>query len=215
MQSTKWTMRNALLLCCICSVVLALCLQTFLFHQSLRRQIRVDSISDHEISLNKMQTDISSFVHNIRSEMLTIYSESDLVTGLRAAVLNGTSLKDYYWISWYFARKRFSKDDQLLAMYLYDTQDNLVSAYRYNSVNFPRNLYQTDYDSNAERIYDYVHSDRTDLMISGYYNPDAKKDIVRFVLKLHNYDEERTSIGYLVCDINSAALTTIMKNMWM
>lgn len=67
------------------------------------------------------------------------------------------------------------------------------------------------YDSNAERIYDYVHSDRTNLMISGYYNPDAKKDIVRFVLKLHNYDEERTSIGYLVCDINSAALTTIMK----
>lgn len=211
MQSTKWTMRNALLLCCICSVVLALCLQTFLFHQSLRRQIRVDSISDHEISLNKMQTDISSFVHNIRSEMLTIYSESDLVTGLRAAVLNGTSLKDYYWRSWYFARKRFSKDDQILAMYLYDTQDNLVSAYRYNSVNFPRNLYQTDYDSNAERIYDYVHSDRTDLLISGYYNPDAKKDIVRFVLKLHNYDEERTSIGYLVCDINSAALTSIMK----
>ena len=165
MQSTKWTMRNALLLCCIGSVVLALCLQTFLFHQSLRRQIRVDSISDHEISLNKMQTDISSFVHNIRSEMLTIYSESDLVTGLRAALLNGTSLKDYYWRSWYFARKRFSKDDQLLAMYLYDTQDNLVSAYRYNSVNFPRNLYQTDYDSNAERIYDYVHSDRTDLIL--------------------------------------------------
>ena len=78
-------------------------------------------------------------------------------------------------------------------------------------VNFPRNLYQTDYDSNAERIYDYVHSDRTDLLISGYYNPDGKKDIVRFVLKLHNYDEERISIGYLVCDINSAALTTIMK----
>ena len=48
-------------------------------------------------------------------------------------------------------------------------------------------------------------------MISGYYNPDAKKDIVRFVLKLHNYDADRSGLGYLVCDINSAAFTSIMS----
>ena len=34
--------------------------------------------------------------------------------------------------------------------------------------------------------------------------------MVRFVLKLHNYDEERKNIGYLVCDINSSAFTSIM-----
>ena len=50
----RWTMRRALLVLCIASVVFALLLQTFLFHQSLRRQIRAESISDHEISLNKM-----------------------------------------------------------------------------------------------------------------------------------------------------------------
>ena len=48
----RWTMRRALLVLCIASVVFALLLQTFLFHQSLRRQIRAESISDHEISLN-------------------------------------------------------------------------------------------------------------------------------------------------------------------
>ena len=47
-------------------------------------------------------------------------------------------------------------------------------------------------------------------MISGYHNHEAKKDIVRFVLKLHNYDADRSSLGYLVCDINSAAFTSIM-----
>ena len=47
-------------------------------------------------------------------------------------------------------------------------------------------------------------------MISGYHNSVAKKDIVRFVLKLHNYDADRNALGYLVCDINSAALTSIM-----
>ena len=55
MKHNKWTMRNTLLVLCIGSVVFALLLQTFLFHQSLRRQIRAESISDHEISLNKIR----------------------------------------------------------------------------------------------------------------------------------------------------------------
>lgn len=210
MKQKKWTMRNALLVLCISSVVFALLLQTFLFHQSLRRQIRAESISDHEISLNKMQTDLSNFIHTIRGEMLTIYSEQDLINAMRDAAEQDFSMKEYYWRTWYLARKRFTKEDQVLAMYLYDTKDKLISGYRYNSVTYPRDIYKADYDDNAERVYSYVHGDRTDLMISGYYNPEAKKDIVRFVLKLHNYDADRSSLGYLVCDINSAAFTSIM-----
>ena len=203
-------MRNALMVLCISSVVFALLLQTFLFHQSLRRQIRAESIADHELSLEKMQTDLSNFIHTIRGEMLTIYSEQDLITAMRDAAENDSSLKDYYWRSWYFARKRFTKDDQVLAMYLYDTKDNLISSYRYNSVAYPKDIYKADSDDNADRVSSYVHGDRTDLMISGYHNSDAKKDIVRFVLKLHNYDADRSGLGYLVCDINSAAFTSIM-----
>ena len=45
-----------------------------------------ESISDHEISLNKMQTDLSNFIHTIRGEMLTIYSEQDLIAAMREAV---------------------------------------------------------------------------------------------------------------------------------
>ena len=212
MKSKKWTMRKAVLVLCISSVLFALLLQTFLFQQSLRRQIRAEIISDHEISLNKMQTDLSSFIHTIRGEMLTIYSEQDLINDMRDAAEQDTSLKDYYWRSWYFARKRFTKEDQLLAMYLYDTKDHLVSSYRYNSVAYPKDIYKSEgYDDNSDRVYDYVHGKRTDLMISGYHNPDVKKDIVRLVLKLHNYDADRSGLGYLVCDINSAAFTSIMS----
>lgn len=211
MKRRRWTMRKALLLFCIGSVVFALLLQTFLFHQSLRSQIRAESVADHETSLKKMQADIASFIRNLRSEMLTIYNERDLIESLREAAEGESNLKDYYWSSWYFGRRKFTKDDRLLALYLYDTEDNLVSAYRYNSVNFPRNIYQADYDTNAERLKEYVHGDRTDLLISGYYNPEEDCDIVRFVLKLHNYDETRKQIGYMICDIDSAALTSIME----
>lgn len=212
MKSKKWTMRKAVLVLCISSVLFALLLQTFLFQQSLRRQIRAEIISDHEISLNKMQTDLSSFIHTIRGEMLTIYSEQDLINDMCSAAEQDTCLKDYYWRSWYFARKRFTKEDQLLAMYLYDTKDHLISSYRYNSAAYPKDIYKSEeYDNNSDRVYDYVHGKRTDLMISGYHNPDTKKDIVRMVLKLHNYDADRSGLGYLVCDINSAAFTSIMS----
>ena len=92
----EWTMRKALLVLCIVSVVFALLLQTFLFHQSLRRQIRAESISDHELSLNKMQTDLSNFIHTIRGEMLTIYSEQDLIAAMRDTAEKDSSMKDYY-----------------------------------------------------------------------------------------------------------------------
>ena len=106
MDHKKFTMRNALLVFCITSVVFALLLQTFLFHQTLRRQIRAESISDHEISLNKMQTDIASFVHNVRTEMLTIYSEQDLISDLRSAAEEGTSLKELVFCQKAFYERR-------------------------------------------------------------------------------------------------------------
>ena len=122
--------------------------------------------------------------------MLTIYSEQDLIAAMRDAAEKDTDMKDYYWRSWYFARKRFTKEDQLLAMYLYDTKDHLISSYRYNSVTYHKDIYKAEYDDNSDRVYDYVHGDRTDLMISRYHNSAAKRDIVRLVLKLHNYDAD-------------------------
>lgn len=189
----------------------ALLLQTFLFQQSLRKQIRTESVYDHQISLTKMQEDISAFIRRIRNEMLTIYNEHELVDSLCTAAEEDVSLKDYYWSIWYFARKKFQADDMLLSMYLYDTKDDLVSAYRYDSAAFPRNIYSSDFDANSQRVKEYIHSDRTDMMVSGYYNPHNEKNIARFVLKLHTYDEARMPIGYLVCDIDSAALTSIME----
>lgn len=112
--------------------------------------------------------------------MLTIYIEQELISDLRSAAEEGTSMKDYYWRSWYFARKRFTKEDQLFAVYLYDMQDQLVSAYRYNASSFPRNLYQTEYDSNSARIYDYVHGEPSDLMISRLLQSGCKEKCSAF-----------------------------------
>ena len=214
MKNSGWTMRKAIMIFCVGCVMAALLMQTFLFQQSLKRQIRTESIADNENTLTKMQAELMAFVRNIRTEMLTIYSEYDLIEELRS-VAKGSQEKvpadGYWWRNWYLGRKRFSSEDRLMAMYLYDANNQLVSAYRYNCQMFPRDIYKSEYDANTERVLEYVNGERTDLMISGYYNPLEEKDIIRFVLKLHNYDEERQKIGYLVCEIDSMAFASIMN----
>ena len=214
MKKSGWTMRKAIMVFCVGCVMAALLMQTFLFQQSLKRQIRTESIADNENTLTKMQAELTTFIHNMRTEMLTIYSEYDLISELREVAQGGQEkvpANGYWWRNWYLGRKRFSSEDRLMAMYLYDAKNQLVSAYRYNCQMFPRDIYKSEYDANTERVLEYVNGDRTDLMISGYYNPLEEKNIIRFVLKLHNYDEERQKIGYLVCEIDSMAFASIMN----
>ncbi len=214
MKKSGWTMRKAIMVFCVGCVMAALLMQTFLFQQSLKRQIRTESIADNENTLTKMQAELTTFIHNMRTEMLTVYSEYDLISELREVAQGGQEkvpADGYWWRNWYLGRKRFSSEDRLMAMYLYDAKNQLVSAYRYNCQMFPRDIYKSEYDANTERVLEYVNGDRTDLMISGYYNPLEEKNIIRFVLKLHNYDEERQKIGYLVCEIDSMAFASIMN----
>lgn len=213
-KKSDWTMRNAIMVFCVGCVMAALLMQTFLFQQSLKRQIRTESIADNENTLTKMQAELTTFIHSIRTEMLTVYSEYDLIEELRGVAQDRQEKvpsNGYWWRSWYLGRKRFSSEDRLMAMYLYDSKNQLVSAYRYNCQMFPRDIYKSEYDANTDRVLDYINGERTDLMISGYYNPLEEKDIIRFVLKLHNYDEERQQIGYLVCEIDSLAFAAIMN----
>ena len=77
----------------------ALLMQTFLFQQSLKRQIRTESIADNENTLTKMQAELMTFVRNIRTEMLTIYSEYDLIEELRS-VAKGSQEKVEKLVSW-------------------------------------------------------------------------------------------------------------------
>ena len=84
MKNSGWTMRKAIMIFCVGCVMAALLMQTFLFQQSLKRQIRTESIADNENTLTKMQAELMTFVRNIRTEMLTIYSEYDLIEELRS-----------------------------------------------------------------------------------------------------------------------------------
>ena len=56
MKKSGWTMRKAIMVFCVGCVIAALLMQTFLFQQSLKRQIRTESIADNENTLTFMLT---------------------------------------------------------------------------------------------------------------------------------------------------------------
>ena len=55
-KKSGWTMRKAIMVFCVGCVMAALLMQTFLFQQSLKRQIRTESIADNENTLTFMLT---------------------------------------------------------------------------------------------------------------------------------------------------------------
>ncbi len=211
MLHKRVTMRRMILALSIGSTVFALVLLTAIFGVTSRRQIRQESMAESAQTLERMQTEIDRRIHRVFTEMTTIYTETDLVGNMRYRAPSGRNLTQFYWIAWRLARTRFDSDDGLEAMYIYDVTDQLVSCYRRSVMQFPQDIYKTDMDENLGQLENYLHSDDSNLFITGYYNRTTNRDVMRFVLKLHNYDARRATYGYLICDFDSSIMTDIMQ----
>ena len=99
-------------------------------------------------------------------------------------------------------------------MYLYDTDHQLISNYQRAKTpkhNYPKDIYDTSIENNAQKVRDYFESDDTGMLVTSYYNPYREKDIVRFVLKIYQYVTINAKCGYIVCDIDSKALKKIIS----
>ena len=93
-------------------------------------------------------------------------------------------------------------------------ENEIISTYRRAVTpkhNYPLDIYETDKDYHADVVKEYVASERTDMMISSYYNTAREKEILRFVLKFYNNGNSKNTIGYVVCDVDSKTLVEIMK----
>ncbi|MBR4832424.1 MAG: histidine kinase [Butyrivibrio sp.] len=157
-----------------------------------------------------METELNSYIHRIIVKMQTIYSETEMIYDMRRSHTNQKKLLDYYWSAWKFSENRCDSSEQLLAMYIYDNDDNLISSWRKQPYTYPFDLYNTDRYVNVAHLRNYLKSDDYAVMLSGYHNDDADKDVVRFCLKLHTYDDSRSQFGYLICDFSSQDISDIM-----
>ena len=211
MKKIKWTMRRAILGMVIGYTLFAVIAQTVAFEVTSRQQIRKESLLSNDETLQRIENELNSYIHGLIVKMQTIYTETELIAAMRRDDSTQGEILNYYWSAWRLSEARFDSADQLFAMYIYNNDNKLISSWRKQPVAYPFDLYDGDRYVNESHLRRYLESDNYAVMISGYHNEAANSDILRFCLKLHTYDDNRSQYGYIVCDFNAQNISDLMS----
>lgn len=210
----KWKMRLKILILCLGSTLAGLLLQTWLFQNSSSQLIYNQAKDESYRFMQNMQDDVYTFIKSVESGLIDIYNEKKLIADLKRNVDTRELRNSYYRAAYNLATENFETSASVVALYLYDSGHHIISTYRRAVTpkhNYPTDIYENPQENNADRVKEYFDSDETQMMISSYYNKYRETDIVRFVLKLYNYVNIHSKVGYLVCDIDSKALRKILE----
>lgn len=210
----KKGIRLKILILCLGCTLTGLFLQTLLFQNTSSQLIYNQAKNDSYHSMQNMQDYLHTFIKNIENGMIDIYNEKELLSDLKRKTDIDTMRTKYNRLTFNMATQNFDSSSWVVSMYLYDTDHQLISNYQRAKTpkhNYPKDIYDTSIENNAQKVRDYFESDDTGMLVTSYYNPYREKDIVRFVLKIYQYVTINAKCGYIVCDIDSKALKKIIS----
>ena len=207
----KWRMK--ILLMCLACTLSALVLQTLLFQDSSAKILYERLKEESMFSMENLQNSVYGYLNSMESNLITIYDKNRFISALNSDTDISELRSEYLALSQDFARSAFDTDDGVKALYLYTADHQIVSSYRWAVTpkhNYPTDIY-SDPVYNGDTVKAYVESSDTGMMISSYYNSYRETDIIHLVLKIYaNYHYDRP-VGYVVCDVDSSVLSTLME----
>ena len=207
----KWRMK--ILLMCLACTMSALVLQTILF-QNTSSRILMQRVEDETVgSLRNLQNSIYSYLNNMESNLIKIYDEDAVINALNEGTNAKILKKEFANLARDFTLSAFETSDGVRALYLYNAEHQVISAYRRYVTpkhNYPTDIF-LDPQYNGDTIRSYVESSDTGMMISSYYNTHREKDIVHLVMKIFAGYQYDRAVGYIVCDVDSDTIAALMK----
>ncbi len=209
-----WKMHTKVLLLCMGITFFALLLQTWLFQATSSEMIYGQAKTEHFHLMQNMQDEVYSSIKSIESILVKLYNEQEFIQDLKMGTSVEKMREKHFREAYNFATTKFETSDNVVSLYLYNSQNEIISTYRRAVTpkhNYPLDIYDENFSCNSEIVREYVESDNSVMLISGYYNPYRGKEIIRLVLKIYNVGYFRNKIGYVVCDIDSKNLTSVMK----
>lgn len=211
---TTMKMHSKILLLCLGCTLAALMLQTLLFQRTSSALIYNQAKEESFHLLQNMQDEIYSFVKSVESGMIEIYNEKEFMRDLKKGTAPEELKSRYYRLAYNMALNHFGTSDGVVAFYVYNIDHQIISTYRRAVTprhNYPQDIYDWAGDVNVEPVKNYVDSDDVTMLVTSYYNQSRETDIVRFVLKLYNNSNTSSKIGYVICDIDSKVLRSVME----
>lgn len=163
----------------------------------------------NEASLKSVQNIAGSFedaLRQLQNELSEIYFEEDFIRNMGEEEPYERLREAYISLARSFATEHFPTERRVDAFYIYTAKHEIISTYRRANTpvyRYPSDIYapRDDVDYNTEIIREYIGSDRSAMLVSGYYNPYRQRDVVRVVYKLYVENRSRL-VGYLVCDLD-------------
>lgn len=207
----KWRMK--ILIMCLACTLSALVLQTILFQDTssriLTNRVKAETVG----SLQNLQNSVYSYLNSMEGNLIKIYEEDSFMDALNADTDIEELKKNFMGLAQEFTLSAFETDDGVRAFYLYNADHEVISTYRRYVT--PKHNYPTDIHSdiayNGEKVRSYIESNKTGMMISGYYNTHRQKDMIRLVMKIFTGYQYDRAVGYIVCDVDSDTVTSLMK----
>lgn len=202
-----------ILLLCTSSILAALLLFAALFTYSSAGTIYEQSKTTSVQLLQRLQDDISLRVMDIESKLISIYNEEDLMDDLTVH-LDYIQMKKRHFRQAYTLAQKFDAQDGVVAIYLYDDFDRIISSYRHASTpmyRYPDDPISQGSDFNGKPVRQFLREEGGTMLISSYYNENRQTDIVRFVLNIFRQDGSGNQIGAVICDIDSSVFAASLE----
>lgn len=210
----KIRMRTKILMVCIFCTLTALIVQTVLFQKASSDLIYEQAKEQSYRTLENMQNEIYTYLKSVERTLVKIYNDQEFLRALEDTKNAAAVREKYYKWADTMARTEFASNYGIVAMYIYNIEDEIISPYRKADTpkhNYPKDIYEDEEAYNTAVVKRYVESDDTNMLISSYYNAYRERDIIRLVLKIYDTSIVKDRIGYIVCDLDSGALEKIME----
>ncbi|MBE5914977.1 MAG: HAMP domain-containing protein [Pseudobutyrivibrio ruminis] len=210
----KLKLRTKILIMCLCCTYGALLVQTILFANASESLIYKQAEMESYNSLQNMQNELYTYFFGIESDIIDIYNDKEFLRDISQDKDINTLREVYYSRAKELVTSTSLLEKGTLALYLYTDDNETVSVYRKFSTprhNYPKDIYVNEEQYNSAKVKEYVGSDDNQMLISGYYNQALNRNIIRFVVKIHNINKLEEQVGYVVCDIDTKAIDKIMR----
>ena len=124
----KFKLRTRILFASILCAVSALIIQAFLYQTTSSRLIYRQAERESYQSLENMQNELEVFFRSIESHIVYIYKDTVFLNDLSEKSRDMNT--KYYSRAEDLATDRFETTDGVLALYIYNTEHDVISTYR-------------------------------------------------------------------------------------
>ena len=207
-----WSLKSSILLSCVGCMVLAMLLQLVLFTVSSSSVISAQTAQINRTTLSNLSDDVYDRLKRLENSLVTIYEHKSFVRELADMHDTDALVRKYAALAYEMANRSFDSDENLVALYIYTMDHQLISSYRHAQTpiyTYPVDIYDHSMKGSDEGVKDIVASNPSVMAVTSYDNNKRELRLVRCVLRI--LENAQTPVGYMVCDVDPKGFESLMR----